>query len=174
MGASILVAYATRYGSTTDVAEAVAEELTKLGHEATVELAKEVRTLQGFDAVVLGAPLYIGSLGSGPHAFLKRFAEDLERLPVAVFVLGPLNDKPDDLANIDTQIEKELAKVGWLKPVSTKVFGGALDPTKLRFPDSMLNLMPASPFKDMPPTDVRDWEAIRAWAASLPEAFGLA
>ena len=47
------------------------------------------------------------------------------------------------------------------------VFGGVFDPTGLRFPDAN----PA--MKKLPPSDLRDWEAIEAWADSLPEALGL-
>lgn len=59
MSASILVTYATRYGSTQEVAEAVAETLREAGLEVDVQPARKVRTLEGRRAVVLGAPLYM-------------------------------------------------------------------------------------------------------------------
>ena len=47
-----------------------------------------------------------------------------------------------------------------------KGVGGRFDPAHLRFP---WNLIPA--LKNMPASDLRDWEAIRAWAGSLVEQF---
>ncbi len=58
------------------------------------------------------------------------------------------------------QLEKELAKYPWLSPVALEMFGGKYDPASLRFP---LNLMAGQE----PASDIRDWEAIRAWAGSL-------
>jgi menaquinone-dependent protoporphyrinogen oxidase len=59
-------------------------------------------------------------------------------------------------------LDKELANFAWLKPVSITVFPGKFDPASLRFP---YNLIPA--LKNMPPSDERDWEAIRAWAIEI-------
>ena len=60
MTASVLVAYATRYGSTQEVAEAVATMLRVRGLEVDIQPMREVRTLEGYRAVVLGTPLYMG------------------------------------------------------------------------------------------------------------------
>jgi menaquinone-dependent protoporphyrinogen oxidase len=46
------------------------------------------------------------------------------------------------------------------------VIGGKFDPNRLRFP---WNLLPA--LRNMPPSDLRDWEAIRAWASRLALAL---
>ena len=59
MSASILVAYATRYGSTQEVAEAVAETLRDRGLEVDIGPMRDVRALDQYHAVVLGAPLYM-------------------------------------------------------------------------------------------------------------------
>jgi menaquinone-dependent protoporphyrinogen oxidase len=60
MTAPVLVAYATRYGSTQEVAETVATMLRVRGLEVDIQPMQEVRTLEGYRAVVLGAPLYVG------------------------------------------------------------------------------------------------------------------
>ncbi len=59
MSASILVAYATRYGSTEEVAEAVAATLRERGLAVDIQPLQQVPTLEGYRAVVLGAPLYM-------------------------------------------------------------------------------------------------------------------
>jgi len=57
MSSSILVGYATTYGSTQEIAEAVAATLREGGLEVDCRPASKVRTLEGYAADVLGAPL---------------------------------------------------------------------------------------------------------------------
>ena len=54
MSASVLVAYASRYGSTQEVAEAVAATLRECELEVDSQPMREVRTLERYSAVVLG------------------------------------------------------------------------------------------------------------------------
>lgn len=170
MAASILIAYATRYGSTQEVAEAVGARLRERGLGAEVRRAREVRSLDGFSAVVLGAPLYIGSLLREARKFLERHRTALSQMPVAIFALGPVSAGAE-LEGSRTQLDAALAKLPWLTPAATEVFVGKYDPAQLRFPDSLLAALPASPLHGLPAHDGRDWPAIRAWADTLPAAL---
>jgi menaquinone-dependent protoporphyrinogen oxidase len=162
MPTSVLVAYATRYGSTQEVAGAVAERLHESGLEADIQPLRKVRALEGYHAVVLGAPLFMFHWHKDALAFLSRHREALTRRPVAIFALGPFHDDEKEWQEVRSQLDKELAKFPWLSPVAQEVFGGKFDPAKLRFP---LNLLPA--LKKMPQSDIRDWAAIKTWAANL-------
>lgn len=165
---TILVAYATRYGSTQEVAEQVAAILREGGLQVEVKPAGQVRDLTGYRAVVLGAPLYIGRWLKDAHRFLTKHQAALGQRPVAVFALGPTRESTEaDIAGIRASLDKELAVYPWLKPVAVALFGGKYDPAKLRFPDSLLSALPASPLHNAPVSDARDWDAIRAWAQSL-------
>lgn len=172
MSASILVAYATRYGSTEEVAEAVAETLRENGFEVDVRPMREVRGLEGYQVVVLGAPIYIGRWHKEAHRFLSQDAEVLtERLAtglqVAIFALGPIHDDEDEYHGAREVLDAEVAKYPWLKPLAIAVFGGRYDPSKLRLADRLLTALPASPLHGVPASDVRDWPAIQAWAGDL-------
>jgi menaquinone-dependent protoporphyrinogen oxidase len=167
MSVSVLVGYATRYGSTQEVAEAVAATLRESGLEAKAEHLKAVRTLEGYNAVVLGAPLYIGSWPTDAKNFLTVHQSALAQRPLAVFALGPLSAEATEMQGARAQLDKELAKYPALKPVDVMLFPGKFDPKILRFPDSLLTLLPASPLHQRPASDPRDWAAIRAWAGSL-------
>ena len=162
MPTSILVAYATKYGSTQEVAEAVAAALREGGQAVDCQPAKNVRSLDGYGAVVLGAPLYMFHWHKDAKSFLSRHQQALMVRPVAVFAMGPLKDEAKDWQDVRAQLDKELAGFPWLAPVAAEVFGGRHDPAKLTFPH---NLIPA--LKQMPATDIRDWAAIRAWALGL-------
>lgn len=160
MTTTVLVAYATKYGSTQEVAEAVGAALCEYGLQAEVRLASEVRTLDGYSAVVLGAALYMGHWHKDARSFLKRHRAALSVLPVAIFSLGPLTTGEKERQGSRTQLGRELAKASWLVPVSIEVFGGVINPAKLHFP-----------FNHMSAGDARDWAAIRAWSYKLVALF---
>jgi len=161
MAIDVLVAYATKHGSTAEVAEAVTGELQALGLDVELSELRKVRDLDGYRAVAIGAPLYTGRWHPDARKFVKRHGKALGELPVAVFALGPLKLTEDDVAGSRKQLDRALALAPELKPATVEVFGGVIDPAKLRFP-----------FNRMPAGDARDWDAIRAWARSLPGELG--
>jgi menaquinone-dependent protoporphyrinogen oxidase len=162
----ILVAYGTRYGSTCEVAETVAATLGEQGVDTDVRQAREVRSLVGYDAVVLGTPLYMGALHKDVRALLERNQAALEHTPFALFALGPI--KPDDgLDGSREQLFTALAKLPVPTPASTAVFVGAYDPARLGFKDKMIAALPASPLHGEAAHDDREWDSIRGWAMDL-------
>ncbi len=172
MSDTILIAYTTRYGSTQEVAEKIAVTLKENGLKVEVQPVKQVRTLEGYRAVVLGAPLYIGSWLKAAPRFLTQHQAALAKLPVAIFSLGPTRAN-EATTDVRVSLDAQVSKFPWLKPVAMELFGGKYDPAKLRFPDSLLKVLPASPLYHAPASDIRDWEAIQAWATSLVKIFSL-
>jgi menaquinone-dependent protoporphyrinogen oxidase len=162
----VLVAYGTRYGSTREVAEAVAATFTEQGIDTDVRQAREVRSLDSYEAVVLGTPLYMGALHKDVRALLEKNRAALERTLFALFALGPI--KADDgVDGSREQLFAALAKLPVPTPASTAVFVGAYDPARLGFKDKMIAALPASPLHGEPAHDDRDWDVIRAWASGV-------
>jgi menaquinone-dependent protoporphyrinogen oxidase len=167
MSGSILVGYATRYGSTQQVAEAIASALGESGLTVEMKPLREVRSLEGYRAVVIGAPLFMFHWHKDALNFLSRQRKALSNLPVAVFALGPVHVPHDEQEWKDSraQLDKELVKFPWFTPVALEMFGGKYDPAALLFPLKMFaGAEPAS--------DIRDWEAIRTWAQNLAPRLG--
>ena len=164
MSSLVLVAYATRQGSTREVAEAVAATLRERGLDIELQPAPEVRSLERYQAIVLGTALYMFRLHKDARRFLARHRAALAERPVAIFALGPINDVEKEWQGVRAQFDKELAKFPWLAPVAKEVFGGKFDPRTLRFP---YNLVPA--LKRLPASDIRDWKAIHNWAGEIVE-----
>ncbi len=160
MTTTVLVAYATKYGSTREVAETIAATISQSGAQVEILPARNVRSLDGYNAVVLGAALYVGHWYKDARTFLKRHRAALAHLPVAVFTLGPLGNTEKEWQGSRTQLDRELEKASWLTPVAVGLFGGVINPAQLHFP-----------FNRMPAGDARDWKAIRAWAAQLATQF---
>ncbi len=167
MGVKILVAYATRYGSTREVAEVVGATLADHGADVVVRPTTDVADVAGYEAVVLGAPFYLGSMLKDAARFLERHRSTLERMPLAIFTLGPVRAS-DDIAEAAGQLDKAIADLEWLHPVSAEMFVGAYDPERLRLADRLIAMPPASPMHGLGAHDDRDWDAIRTWAAALP------
>jgi len=149
-----LVTYASKHGSTREVAERVAEVMRDAGADVDVLAAAEVGHLRGYDTVVLGGALYAGRLHKDARRFLARLRDALSVRRVAVFAMGP--QKIEESAGSRAQLDRALAKVPEIDPIAVAIFGGVIDPDKLRFP-----------FNRMPASDARDWAAIEAWAAAL-------
>ncbi len=153
----ILVAYATRYGSTQETAEAIAATLREAGLDVDIQPMQEVRTLDNYDAVVLGAAIYSTRWHPDAHQFLAQYQEALRQRPVAIFALGPVNTSAAAMRNSRRQLDKELTQYPWLKPVALEMFVGRYNKAKL----GLMGLF-------VPGSDHRDWAAIRAWANALP------
>jgi menaquinone-dependent protoporphyrinogen oxidase len=153
---TLLVVYGSKHGSTQEVAAAIAKRLTQAGRDVELRRARDVDDLTPYDGVVLGGSLYFGRWHKDAVRFLSKHRRELSERPVEVFALGPKTAEPEDLAQSRAQLGKALQKVPEVKPRSIAVFGGALDPSKLRFP---LNRIPAS--------DARDWNAIEAWTDEI-------
>ena len=156
---AILVAYATKHGSTREVADAIGAALLEHGLLVDVLSAQDVHSLEPYAGVVLGGALYMGRWHRDAREFLKRHEKALESIPLAVFGMGPKTLDDADVAGARAQLDAALAKTPTLTPDDIAVFGGVIDPAKLRFP---LSRLPAS--------DARDWDAIHEFterAASL-------
>jgi menaquinone-dependent protoporphyrinogen oxidase len=166
VSASVLVAYATKSGSTKEVAEAVGAALGEVGYRVDLQRLPVSGGLEGYQAVVLGAPLYMFRWHKDALHFLKRYRETLPGLPVAIFALGPFNDVEKEWVEVRAQLDKALDKFPWFAPVAVTVFGGKFDPNTLGFPYTLLPAM-----KKIPASDIRDWDKIRAWAQEVGNLF---
>ena len=166
MSARILVAYATRNGSTAEIAQVIGRELVSAGHAVDVTELKKVSTLAGYAAIVIGGPLYMGSVDGAVRKFVGNNHEQLLKLPVAAFVVGlaPKNPDPGAVEAAMAALKKSLGPV---TPVSSVLFAGKLDPKKLSFIQRKMTEMVKSPVGDF-----RDWNAIAAWARELPGKMG--
>lgn len=163
----ILVAYATKYGSTEEVAGVVASALRERGIDADLSPASDISSLDRYSAVVLGAALYNHKWHRDAMQFIARHRNALMRLPVAIFTLGPVNDTPEEFKSAREQIDGVLAHQSWLSPTTVAVFGGRFDPARLRFPGASRLLA------KVPATDIVDPIAVANWSRSLPEALEL-
>ena len=157
----VLVTYASRYGSTGGVADAIGKELCSKGVAADIALIKNAVNISSYQGVVIGSPIYMGKWMSEAVDFVKKNRDILSKVPVAYFVVGATMFQPTDSnrAKALSYMDPILKDVPEIKPVGIGTFAGALDYNNL----SWLNkkIMKS---KGVPEGDFRDWNAIRAWA----------
>ncbi len=157
----VLVAYASKRGSTAEIAEAVAETLRTSGLDVECEDAGEVSGVDSYRAVVLGSAVYMKRWRGDAKHFLRKHGKALAAMPFWVFSSGPAGDPESD--NPDWMEPPRIVdKVEELGARAHVVFGGRL-PVEPHGPmeKAMVKNTPAE-FHDR-----RDWEEIRSWAAGI-------
>ena len=164
--AHILIAYASKKGSTTEIAQAVGKEIRAAGHLVDVTEMKSVSSLDGYNAVVIGAPFYMGTI-TDMGKFTGRYRDALAKVPVAAFAVGvaPLGKDPAGKDNAMKKLQKTLEP---LAPVAMAIFTGKIDPSQLSWFQKWITNKVKSPVGDF-----RDWTAIEAWTRELPAKLGV-
>jgi len=181
-GARVLVAYASRAGSTGGVADAIGKELCAAGAAADVRLIKQVTGLDPYDAVIIGSPARNERWLKEARDFMDKYKQALGQMPVALFATclktapgqpslslrGPLPDEPVEKKRqrVRAYLDPVLKKAPQVKPLDIAVFAGALDYSKLSRPAKAA--LKSNGFIE---GDFRDWERIRRWAGSIAPAL---
>lgn len=158
----ILVTYATRGGSTFEVAVCVAEMLCAAGASVDITYVTAVHEVQGYDAVVVGSAIRMGRWLPEAVAFVQTQRESLSHVPVAYFVVSGMlrNDTPETRRKVRAFLDPMCRM---LEPASIGLFAGKLSYTLMNgFERNIAEGISSSE------GDWRNWEAIRGWAKGLP------
>ena len=158
----VLVTYATKAGSTGEVAEAIGQVLCEGGVTADVKPVKEVGDVSGYGGVVVGSAIRMGRWLPEAINFIEAHAAALGTMPVAYFqVSGFLKeDTPENRQEAATYLGTVRALAA---PVSEGLFAGKMDYSKISFLERMI----VSKIFGVPEGDFRNWEAIQTWADKL-------
>jgi menaquinone-dependent protoporphyrinogen oxidase len=158
----VLVAFATKHGSTGEIAEAVGAALRDAGIEAQVRRARDVATIAPYDAVVLGSALYSAHWQREANRFVKRHLAELQKRPVWLFSSGPL-DHSAEFADIP--LTEHVAPV--VAPIGARghrTFGGRLLEGTPGVDASMIATHRVG--------DYRNWDHVDAWAREIAATLG--
>ena len=163
----LLVTYASKYGSTAEIAEVIGKELRKREYEVEVKPVDQVGSLAGYDGFVIGSAVYAGSWMKAATRFLRSNQELLAGRPVWLFSSGPTGEGDPNEIMDGWNFPENLTKVReTIKPKEVILFHGQLDLDKLNFAEKMI-------VKSVKATvgDFRDWLVIRGWARSIDLAL---
>jgi menaquinone-dependent protoporphyrinogen oxidase len=159
---NVLIVAATRHGSTLEIAQEIAVGLATGGASVEIRGPEEVRSLLGFDAVVVGSAVYAGQWLSPAKAFVDRFLPDLQERPVWLFSSGPLGDPPlpaEDPAGVKAIIDAA-------RPKQHRIFAGRLNRSELGLVEKVVVATVRAPDGDF-----RDREAARAWGREIADSL---
>lgn len=164
MSRKALVAYATRLGSTIEVAETVGAVLCQADVYVDVRLAQDVTGLDEYVAVVLGSAVRDGKWLPEAVHFLRHHHKALAIRPLALFVVSMtmVEDSPESRKTVLGYLQPALDELPDLKPVDIGLFAGEINAARLGF-----FARRAVQKLGAPPGDFRDWDTIRNWAARI-------
>jgi menaquinone-dependent protoporphyrinogen oxidase len=162
MQGKILVAYATKSGTTGEIAKVIGESLCAHGVAADVRLMKETKYLEGYNAVVLGSAIRMGQWLPEAVEFVKKYQVQLTQMPTAFFTVH--------LLNLDDSEASQKARAQYTAPVRAIVspdvevfFAGRLEYARLSLFEKLIARV-----MNAPEQDLRDWNKIRGWGSRLP------
>jgi len=163
-GPRVLVAVASRHGSTREIAVALGRSLQEsdagraAGLTAVVLPVEQQPDPGQFDAVVLGSAVYAGRWLPSARTYGAARAGALRDRPVWLFSSGPIGspphppDEPYDVAPLTALLGAR----------AHRTFAGRLEKRLLTFGErAMVTAMRA------PVGDFRDWAAIAAWGDDI-------
>jgi menaquinone-dependent protoporphyrinogen oxidase len=152
----VLVTYASKHGSTAQVAKRIALALVGSGVKADVLPVRDVGDIGRYEAVVLGSSVYFGKWAAEAVGFADHNRTTLAKRPVWLFSVGPLGEQPrSDPA--------EVARIMMsIKAVDHHLFAGALNVSGLSFLERVIVKGVKAPTGDF-----RDWNEIDSWATTI-------
>ena len=162
---TILVTYASKHESTRGIAERIAWKLRQLEQDAVALPIEAVWETEAstYDAFVIGSAVYYGSWLKDATEFVRHNRTALAQRPVWLFSSGPLGAEVKDTEPQPKEIA-ELREA--IHPRDHRIFYGALDHTKLSFPERMVAKAVRAPEGDF-----RNWGEIDAWAEEIARAL---
>ena len=154
----MLVALASRHGSTLQLGEAITHRLRELEVDADLREVEAVECLDGYDAIILGSAVYLGSWEKSAQQFVQQYKERLAQLPVWLFSSGPLDPSAS---------ERDIPPVPGLRRAMTRLdarqhvtFGGCLREGAKGAVAKMI-------LRNGKGGDFRDFDHIEKWAAGI-------
>jgi menaquinone-dependent protoporphyrinogen oxidase len=156
----VLVTYASKMGSTQEIAEAIGRELETNGIDVVIAPCADNVSPEGFDGVIIGSAIYTRRWVRAATKYLKRHAPELDPYKTWLFHSGPCGEGArEEQVPVPKAVARAIAAHGLPGPVT---FGGRLDIDHAIGPVSRW-MSAEGPLSG----DFRDWNRIRAWASDI-------
>jgi menaquinone-dependent protoporphyrinogen oxidase len=163
MNKKVLIAYASKYGATAEIAQRIGEELKTSGFEVDTLPANKVKDISDYQTVILGSALYMGQWRKEAVQFLKSHQGELAKKSMYIFTSGPTGEgDPAELLQGKIVPENLKSVLAGIQPKEVTVFGGKSDTEKMNgFDRWIMKKVKAES------GDFRNWQAIRTWTAKI-------
>jgi menaquinone-dependent protoporphyrinogen oxidase len=167
MSKKILVTYASRFGTTAGVAEAIGKTLSASGAQVDIIPMKDVQDLASYGAVVAGSAINGGEWLPEAMQFMRMNQNELRSKPFAAFLTCmtlSMKNGEQYRSHVASWLEPVRRLV---RPVSEGLFAGGLNIDKIPSFSDRLKFRLSVLFGVWKEGDHRDWSAIRSWATDL-------
>lgn len=168
MKKNMLVAYASKYGATKEIAEKIGDVLLQSGEQVDVLPVEAVKDLERYQAVILGSAIYIGKWLKEATEFLQSNEKYLADRPFWLFSSGP-SGEGDPIKLVEgKRVPQNLQQtVSRIRPRDITVFHGHVNPEKI----SAIEKWAVKSVVKKPFGDFRDWNSIVKWSLEIETAM---
>ena len=153
----ILVCYATRYGSTKEVAEIIGDQLSELSYNVKISCLMEKIDLSDVDIVFIGSPLHLGKWLPEAKEFVQFRKNELNKIPLITFTTGITIADPTEHNMLKAGFAIDEISV-YVTPLASGFFAGKISRDLLD--DTDMQLVKMAGIQD---GDYIDPEKIRGW-----------
>jgi len=163
----VLVTYASKYGATKGVAEAIAKTLENNGTSVKVLAMVDVKDVSGYNLIVAGSAIQGGTWLPEAIQFMEKYKNEFNKTKLATFLVCMTLAMPGSekyREHVSTWLEP-LRR--YAKPVKEGIFTGALDTDKMQSFGDRMKFKISVAMGVWKEGDHRDWNAIQLWAESL-------
>ena len=161
---TLLITYASPHGSTAEMARTLAIQVRASGHEVDLIPVENITTLEGYKAVIMGAPIHCGVWVRPMYQFLYRFRVLLRPIPVYAWItcMRVLEEGGEKHAR-QYYIADEFHTFPHLR--SVEIFAGKIIPTELVWQERFSLEQHYDGLQDVSYSqgDHRDWDRFKAW-----------
>ncbi|MHB8134968.1 MAG: flavodoxin domain-containing protein [Anaerolineaceae bacterium] len=161
MNSIVLLTYATRAGSTMEIARTIALELENRDFTVDISPIERVTSLEGYSHVVIGSAIRMGTPLPEVTQFITDHSSEFRSIPLAFFAVYLQNSGEDEVSR--------KARLSYLDPIRNQsrlmheaYFTGVYDPAKVSLIERLMGKMVKTPVGDF-----RDWDAIKKWGQSV-------
>ena len=164
----ILIAYASKYGSTAEIAEYIGQVLRSMGIEVDVLSVNAANDISQYENIIIGSATRMDKLLSEAVKFAKKNESKLQRIKTAYFIVGVTmkQNTPENREKVKGFLEP-LCRIR--EPVSIGLFAGKIDYSKVGFSWKVMAKLDKSGL--MEEGDFRNWDTISKWANEIAPAL---
>ena len=157
----VLIAYASRLGSTRRVAESIGNILKDAEIDVDVKNVNDVDDISSYTSVIIGSAAKSGKLLTEARKFAVKFKNDIKKLKTAYFTVC-LTEPYDDVKSF-MNAEYSLEPLKEIKePVCLGLFAGKPDIKSLRW--FLRHILRKAKTEE---AEVGNWDDIESWADEL-------
>jgi menaquinone-dependent protoporphyrinogen oxidase len=165
MPQNVLIAYASKCGSTGEIAQSIGQTISQTGAYVDVLPIEQIADVSAYQTVFVGSAIRRGHWLPEAVDFLNQHQLELQNIPTACFTacMTLCEDTPESRQKAKSFFDpvREI-----FQPHAEGYFAGKVDPNRLSFMDNtMLKIV------GTPEGDYRNWNAINQWATETYAAL---